>query len=177
VPRRTPSSTPDLSNQSIQFRGFHAFSSIANPFGTVSDQFYLPTIPTHEPMELETNHASRISSSRQQPRGQTTRDQLQNLPLPQYHPDLPHIDRMKRSKAFYTDLQDKFIIAGFDDERFSCWCHVEKGKKGQAEPQSLNHTRIKKGKTQRYYSSYWFTHAQHCKFYKVRRIGLTLRVA
>lgn len=174
MPRRRSSSTPDLSNQSIQFRGFQAFRSIANPVGTVSDQFYPPTIPTHDPMELETNHASRISSSRQQPQRKTTRDQLQNFPLPQYHPDLPHCDRMKCGKAFYTDLQDKFIIAGFDDERFSCWCHVEKEKEGQAGPLSLNHTRIKKAKTHRYHSSFWFTHAQYCKFYRVRRSGFTL---
>jgi hypothetical protein len=133
---------------------------------------YPPTSEIYEPLKP----APDILSSRKQPRGETNRNQLQTLPLPQYHPDLPPIDRMKGGKAFYTDLQDKFIIAGFDEKRFSCWCHVENWKQGMTSPLSINHTRMANGKTSRHRSSYWFSHAQSCKFYKVSRISFTLRM-
>jgi hypothetical protein len=81
---------------------------------------------------------------------------------------------MKRSKAFYTDLQDKYIIAGFDEDRFSCWCHVEKEKKGAEVPLSVTHTAVQCEKVQRYRAWTWFMHARNCKFYRVRRIGFTL---
>lgn len=94
--------------------------------------------------------------------------QKQNWPLAYYHSGLPQIDRTKASKEFYIDLQNKFIIAGFDEERFSCWCHVEKGKRGLATALSVSHTGVQGGKMWRYRSSAWFHHAEYCRFYRVR---------
>lgn len=99
------------------------------------------------------------------------RSQRQNYPLPCYSIDLPPLDRSKCSKAFYEDLQDRFIIAGFDEERFSCWCHVEKGKKGETDALlSTSHVTHMNGRRHRYRFAAWFHHAERCAFYKVRTL-------
>jgi hypothetical protein len=97
--------------------------------------------------------------------------QVQNRPLPHYSIHLPSIDRTKSTKDFYEDLQEKFIIAGCDEERFSCWCHVEKEKMGASAPLSLKHVAYPtkaRSRVQRYKTYAFFAHAQHCAFFKVR---------
>jgi hypothetical protein len=43
-----------------------------------------------------------------------------------YSPHLPPIDRSKAGEDFFADLRDKQIIPEYDQDRFTCWCHVAK---------------------------------------------------
>jgi hypothetical protein len=64
------------------------------------------------------NHASALPATV----GNATR--FPTTPLPNYSLHLPPIDRTKKGEDFYADLQAKRIIPGYDEDRFSCWCHV-----------------------------------------------------
>lgn len=95
---------------------------------------------------------------------------VQMTPLPDYSPHLPQIDRTKQGEDFFADLQNKRIIPGYDDERFSCWCHVAKSAEDpQADVLSNTHTDLaaKDTRGRRYETYRWFGHVSRCKFYKV----------
>jgi hypothetical protein len=166
VKRSRSSFTPDYSPTTTTASTFVQYHTIAQPESLVDRN---PLIPdTFKLIKPETNRPSDSLPSRTLPSETKSRDHLQNYPLPQYHPDLPPINRMKRSKAFYDDLQDRFIIAGFDEERFSCWCHVEKEKRNSSQPLSVKHVYPRgTGGVQPYTSAAFFIHADKCKFYKV----------
>jgi hypothetical protein len=93
-------------------------------------------------------------------------------PFPAYSSLLPPIDRTKSGEEFYADLQAKRIIPGYDQDRFSCWCHVAKSEEDpEAEGLSVSHCDATRkstaGKVPRYLPSRWFSHASKCPFYKV----------
>ncbi|KAI5452133.1 hypothetical protein NCC49_001071 [Naganishia albida] len=98
-----------------------------------------------------------------QPQPSTTLPILTTTPLPDYHPSLPPIDRTILHEEFYADLQDKRIIPGYDEERYSCWCHVSKSAKGSTAPLSIQHLG---GTNKPFRVSRWFQHAAKCAFFK-----------
>lgn len=102
-----------------------------------------------------------------QPQPSTTPLILTTTPLPDYHPSLPPIDRTILHEEFYADLQDKRIIPGYDQERYSCWCHVSKSAKGSTAPLSIQHLG---GTNKPFRVSRWFQHAAKCAFFKVSHI-------
>jgi hypothetical protein len=83
---------------------------------------------------------------------------------------LPPYDLSNKSEAFFADLKSKRIIAGYDEDRFSCWCHVAK-KARNPDTQQLSCTHVQRserhGLDQRYCTSFWFSHVSRCDFYKV----------
>jgi hypothetical protein len=178
VKRSRTSSTPGVSTHISGSYSSATISAVTNPVGTVFEHSLsasrsLSPVDDYPP-EADASNLSKLK---------TPREYIQRQPLPHYHSDLPQIDRMQASKAFYMDLQDKFIIAGFDEERFSCWCHVEKEKRGEAKHLSLKHTHKiqiqgrNKTRLQRYSSNAFFAHALSCRFFRVSRIVLLLALS
>jgi hypothetical protein len=99
--------------------------------------------------------------------------EITTTPLPKYSPLLPPIDRTKAGEDFYADLQDKRIIPGYDEDRFSCWCHVAKEQSGKVAPsENLSNahsdvTSVQGASVKRYKTFRWFAHAKRCAFYSV----------
>lgn len=130
----------------------------------------------NEPLFLESTAPKTTTSSEPAPEIQTT-------PLPKYSPFLPPIDRTKAGEEFYADLQDKRIIPGYDEDRFSCWCHVAKEQSGKVAPSetlSNTHCEVRStpgSKIRRYRAHRWFAHAKNCAFYVVSLLGCRRAVA
>jgi hypothetical protein len=103
--------------------------------------------------------------------------QVQMTPLPHYSPHLPPIDRTKTGEGFYADLCDKRLIAGYDQDRFSCWCHVAKIAENP-ERAAFGNLHIRSARTEgnalRFQAYLWFGHAVKCSFYEV---SLSARLA
>ncbi|GHJ85889.1 hypothetical protein NliqN6_2291 [Naganishia liquefaciens] len=89
--------------------------------------------------------------------------------LPEYSPFLPIIDRSSQGQAFYEDLRKKQIIAGYDEQRFSCWRHAAKADRGCVRLSILHlGSRSVRGVRTRtpFTIQHWYTHAQVCEFLK-----------
>jgi hypothetical protein len=120
----------------------------------------------NEPLFLESTVPKATTSSGPAPEITTT-------PLPEYSPLLPPIDRTKAGEEFYADLQDKRIIPGYDEDRFSCWCHVAKEQSGKVAPsENLSNAHsdvasVQGASVKRYKTFRWFAHAKRCAFYSV----------
>jgi hypothetical protein len=128
------------------------------------------------PLFLESTVPKTGSSSAPAPEITTT-------PLPKYSPFLPPIDRTKAGEDFYADLQDKRIIPGYDEDRFSCWCHVAKEQSGKVAPsENLSNAHsdvasVQGASVKRYKTFRWFAHAKRCAFYSVSLLLRCVAVA
>jgi hypothetical protein len=151
---------------------FPMLTQLQDPWATIGPdgmgQRKFPQFPLPEPIRSILSNPSpspvrspaadsRSQSKKGTPHGQT-------MPLPDYSPHLPPIDRTKWGQAFYEDLRAKRIIEDFDDKRWTCWCHaVKRDKIPTPRNLSISHH----SSSQCYMSASWFTHATSCHFYRV----------
>ncbi|GHJ85907.1 hypothetical protein NliqN6_2309 [Naganishia liquefaciens] len=88
--------------------------------------------------------------------------------LENYSRHLPAIDLTKTGEEFFADLLEKRIIAGYDQERYSCWCHVAKAAKNPNTCLlSIAHGNVRgTSKFKQYRTFRWYQHAAKCAFYR-----------
>lgn len=129
-----------------------------------------PTFEFHSTTDDETDHESETSASEPVPSTKPAR-QVRLTSLPDYSPYLPSIDRTKAGEDFFADLYDKKLISGYDQDRFTCWCHVAKRAQNANGNAVLSRSHCyaakKGGSMYRFQTSKWFEHAARCAFYKV----------
>jgi hypothetical protein len=103
------------------------------------------------------------------------------LTLPDYSPHLPQFDRTKTGEAFFADLYDKRLIPGYDQDRFSCWCHVAKRAENPDKDAILSklHSGAPRtgGNILKFRAATWLAHAAKCAFYKVSLLARSFTVA
>jgi hypothetical protein len=132
-----------------------------------------PILGLASPADDDSEQESETATSEDIPLKAAAR-KIRMTALPDYSPYLPPFDRTKVGEDFFADLCDKRVIPGFDEERFSCWCHVAKRAENPDKDLILSkmHVSTKKGVITRFQSSRWLEHAAKCSFYKVSTVAL-----